>query len=111
VSRDDVGRCLAALALAGPTGRADAITGPAALDLTALAAVAAANWNVPVEYVELTPHDYAAETAAAGEDPWWLYAYSSMSASIRQHRWTEVTDDVRRLTGRPPLSVAAVLPP
>ena len=109
VSRDDVGRCLAALALAGPTGRADAITGPEALDLTELAAVAAATWNVPVEYVELTPHDYAAETAAAGEDAWWLYAYSSMFASIRQHRWTEVSDAVQRLTGQPPLSVAAVL--
>jgi NAD(P)H dehydrogenase (quinone) len=109
VSREDVGRCLAALAVAGPTGDAHAITGPDALDLHQLAAIAGATWGVPIEYVALTPHEYAAETAAGGEEAWWLYAYSSMFASIREHRWTETSDAVRRLTGQEPAAVAAVL--
>jgi NAD(P)H dehydrogenase (quinone) len=109
VSREDVGRCLAALAQSEPTGATHAITGPEALDLDQIAAVAAGTWGVPVEYVELTPHEYAAETAAAGEEAWWLYAYSSMFGSIREHRWEEVSDGVRRLTGRPAASPAVVL--
>lgn len=39
VSRKDVGRCLAALALAAPTGRHHDITGPESLDLAAVAAI------------------------------------------------------------------------
>lgn len=109
VARADVGSCLAALAPAAPTGRTHAITGPEALGVHELAAVAAATWGAPIEYVALTPHDYAAETAAAGEDAWWLYAFSSMFAAIREDRWAEVTDDARQLLGRPPAPVTAVL--
>jgi NAD(P)H dehydrogenase (quinone) len=109
VSRADVGRTLAALALAGPTGRTHAITGPEALDVDELAAIAGATWGVPIEYVALTPHDYAAETAGAGEDAWWLYAFSSMFASIREGRWAEVSADAAELLGHPPAPVTAVL--
>jgi NAD(P)H dehydrogenase (quinone) len=41
VSRSDVGRCLAALAVAAPTNRHHDITGPESLDLAAIAALAA----------------------------------------------------------------------
>lgn len=109
VSRDDVGRCLAALAVRAPSGGIHALTGRAAHDLDELAAIAARTWDVPMRYVPLTPHHYADEAAAAGEEPWWLYAFSSMFAAIREGRWTAVSDEVERLTGAPPEPVAAVL--
>jgi NAD(P)H dehydrogenase (quinone) len=103
VSRLDVGRCLAALALSEPTGRHHDVTGPASPDLHAVAALAGAR------YVALTPDEYAAETAAAGEDAWWLYAFSTMFASIREGRWAAVSGETAGLMGRPPTSVADVL--
>jgi len=40
--------------------------------------------------------------AIAVEDPWWVYAYSTMFASIRGQRWAAVSDEVHRLTGCSP---------
>jgi NAD(P)H dehydrogenase (quinone) len=109
VSRDDVARCLAALATAPPTARHHEITGPEAIDVARFAAIAEQELRTPVEYVPITPHDYATDLAAAGEDPWWAYAYSSMFASIRELRWGSVSDEVERLTGKPATTVQAVL--
>jgi NAD(P)H dehydrogenase (quinone) len=47
--------------------------------------------------------------AIAGEDPWWIYAYSTMFASIREQRWAAVSDEVRRLTGCLPVPVRETL--
>ena len=44
-----------------------------------------------------------------GEDPWWIYAYSSMFASIRDQRWAAVSADTEHLTGHPPAPVRTVL--
>jgi len=109
VSRDDVARSLAALATAPPASRPQEITGPEALDLTALAALAQKEWATPVEYTPITPAGLVADLAAGGEDPWWIYAYSSMFASIRDHRWAAVSADTERLTGVPPTPVRTIL--
>lgn len=81
VSRTDVGRCLAALATAAPTGRHHDITGPGSLDLPTIAALAQHALGVPVEYVGLAPAEYCIEVAREGESPWWIYA--SRRCSIR----------------------------
>ena len=109
VSRTDVGRCLAALAVGLPTGRYHDLTGPEALDLTAIAALAGDEFGRHVRYTEVTPAEHCAEMAAAGEEPWWMYAFSSMFESVRQGRWASVTDEVERLTGRRPLSIRDLL--
>ena len=70
VSKGDVGRCLAALARCGPTGRCHEVTGPAALDAAAIAATAAQAWVRPVAYRPISAAAYMAQ-AAATEDPWW----------------------------------------
>jgi NAD(P)H dehydrogenase (quinone) len=95
VAREDVGRCLAACAL-WPTAESYDVTGPAALDMAAVAAGAGAAY-VPVSEAEFQAH------LAGRESPWWSYAYTSMFASIREQRWDVVSDAVERLTGRPPL--------
>ena len=109
VSRGDVARSLAALATAPPAGRAQEITGPGSLDMAALAAVAQQEWATPVTYTAITPSELVADLAADGEDPWWIYAYSSMFASIRDHRWAAVSADTERLTGVPPTPVRTIL--
>jgi NAD(P)H dehydrogenase (quinone) len=109
VSRGDVARSLAALATARPAGRAQDSTGPGSLDMAALAALAQQEWATPVTYTAITPAELVADLAADGEDPWWIYAYSSMFASIREDRWAAVSPDTERLTGRPPTPVRAIL--
>ena len=108
VSRADVARCLAALAVRPAGGHHD-ITGTESLDLAAASAVAARQWGTALEYVSITPAEHCAEMAIAGEDPWWMYAYSTMFASIREQRWAAVSDEVRRLTGRSPVPVRTTL--
>jgi NAD(P)H dehydrogenase (quinone) len=109
VAITDVGRCLAALAIAPPTGRAHAITGPEAPGLSTIAARASVEWGIPVRYVDLPPAGFRVELARAGEEPWWQYAYSTMFDSIRQHRWETVSGEVVQLTGQPPASARGVL--
>jgi NAD(P)H dehydrogenase (quinone) len=109
VSRSDVARCLAALAVAPASGRHHNITGPQALDLAAIAAAAAREWGTLLEYVDITPGEHFMEMAATGEDPWWMYAYSTMLASIRGQRWAALSGEVHRLTGRPPTPVRTAL--
>jgi NAD(P)H dehydrogenase (quinone) len=109
VSRTDVGRCLAALALAPSTGQYHDLTGPEALDLAAIAALTGDEFGRHVRYTKMTPREHCKEMAEAGEEPWWMYAFSTMFESVRQGRWGAVTDEVARLTGRRPLSITDVL--
>ena len=109
VSRADVARCLAALAVAPASGRHHDITGPQSLDLAKIAALATREWGTPLEYARITPAEHCAEMAIAGEDPWWMYAYSTMFASIREQRWAAVSDEVHRLTGCSPTPVHETL--
>jgi NAD(P)H dehydrogenase (quinone) len=109
VSRADVARCLAALAVAPPSGRHHDITGPQSLDLAKIAALATREWGTLLEYVAITPSEHCTEMATAGEDPWWMYAYSTMFASIREQRWVAVSDEVHRLTGCWPTPVHETL--
>jgi NAD(P)H dehydrogenase (quinone) len=109
VSRHDVAHCLAKLASVPPTGTQHEITGPAALDLPSLTALAARVWDTPIEYVPLTPEEHRIDMARAGEEPWWAYAYSTMFDSIREQRWATVSDQVLRITGTTAASVADVL--
>jgi NAD(P)H dehydrogenase (quinone) len=109
VSRADVARCLAALAMAVPTGHSHEITGPESLDLATVATLAGNAWGMPVRYVGLTPAQYRVGLARAGEDPWWQYAYSTMFDSIRLQRWSSVSEEVLSLTGRFPAPLGEVL--
>lgn len=109
LSRADVGRCLAALAIGEPTGRHHDLTGPESLDLTAIAAVAEFEWGTPVKYADLTPVAFCQEMADEGEDPWWAYAFSTMFASVREQRWSALSDEVFRLTGSAPTPFREVL--
>jgi NAD(P)H dehydrogenase (quinone) len=65
VSRADVARCLAALAVR-PAGGCHDITGPESLDLAAVSALAAREWGTALEYAGITPAGHCAEMATGG---------------------------------------------
>jgi len=108
VSRADVARCLSALARSAPSGRCHDVTGTRALDMPAVAAIAAQVWGRPVVYQPIGAAEHIMQLATT-EDPWWLYAYTSMFASVREQRWERVTAEVQRLTGQAPLTLSDVL--
>jgi NAD(P)H dehydrogenase (quinone) len=109
VSRADVGRCLAVLAVGAPTGRHHDITGPEAPGVATIAALAGRQWGAPVSYADVTPADFQIEMARGGLESWWSYAFSTMFDSVREQRWASVSGEVLRLTGRPPIPVHDVL--
>ena len=109
VSREDVGYCLAALATAPATGRHHDLTGSQLLDMDAIAKITSREWEMPIRYTDISPAQFGSELARAGEEPWWTYAFSSMFASVREQRWARLTDEVQRLTGRAPRTLANVL--
>jgi NAD(P)H dehydrogenase (quinone) len=109
VSRADVGRCLAALAVGAPTSQHHDITGPEAPGLATIATMAASQWGTPLGYANVTPADFQIDLARGGEEAWWCYAYSTMFDSVREQRWASVSGEVLRLTGRPPAPVRDVL--
>ena len=103
VARDDVARCLAALALREPTNGDHDITGPGACRAEAVAAAAG------YRHRDTTPAKFATALLRGGEEPWWTYAYTSMFDAIRQHRWESTSDAVTELTGRAPVALSHVL--
>jgi NAD(P)H dehydrogenase (quinone) len=103
VAREDVARCLAALALGEPSNRHHDVTGPDSLPVGAIAAMAG------YRYLQTTPAEFAGLLLRLGEEPWWTYAYTTMFDSIRQGRWETMSDAVAELTGRPPASLPQVL--
>ncbi|MDG4825710.1 NmrA family NAD(P)-binding protein [Asanoa sp. WMMD1127] len=100
VARDDVAACLAALALGEPTDSHHDVTGPASLTMAEVATAAG------YAYAETSPAEFAAALGRLGEEQWWIYAYASMFASVRQGRWAATGDAVEKLTGRPPIALA-----
>ncbi|MEV0716518.1 NAD(P)H-binding protein [Asanoa sp. NPDC050611] len=84
VSREDVARGLAALALGEPVNGHRDVTGPESP--TVAEVVEAAGYA----YAECTSAELIATLARLGEEPWWIYAYTSMFESISQGRWAGV---------------------
>jgi NAD(P)H dehydrogenase (quinone) len=92
VAREDVARSLAELALGEPLNGHRDVTGPASR--TVAEVVAAAGYA----FADATVAEFMATLARLGEEPWWIYAYTSMFQSITQGRWagvTSVTDGAR----------------
>ncbi|WP_433172999.1 SDR family oxidoreductase [Actinoallomurus sp. CA-150999] len=103
VAREDVARCLAALALREPADRHYDVTGAQSLTVEAIAAAAGYG------YAATTPAEFATALLRRGEEPWWTYAYTGMLESVRQGRWAKASGEVTELTGRPPISLQDVL--
>jgi NAD(P)H dehydrogenase (quinone) len=111
VARADVARSAVAVLL-DPSAHADAtytMTGPEALTLAEAAAIIRDETGRDVTF-----HDETVEEAYASRRQWeapdWQYdAWVSTYTAIKVGEVAEVVDDVRRLTGRAPLSLRDLL--
>jgi NAD(P)H dehydrogenase (quinone) len=108
VSKADVGRCMIALARSAPSGRCHDVTGPVSLSMAAVADTASEAWDRPVVYQPIGAAEHITRMAT-NEDPWWLYAYSSLFASIREQRWDRATVEVQQLTRQTPQPLTAMV--
>ncbi|QKD79761.1 SDR family oxidoreductase [Actinomyces marmotae] len=118
VARADVGRCAGAvlLDLAGagqrPASAHDSatyrLTGPAALSLAEIAQALTEHGSPTVYRAETIEEAYASREAYGAPD-WELDGWVSTYASIASGALDVVTDDVRALTGREPMSFADLL--
>jgi NAD(P)H dehydrogenase (quinone) len=104
VAKEDVARCLAALALGDPTNGHHDVTGPDSLRLDEIAAAAG------YRFAGVTPQQFASTLLRAGETPWWTYAYTSLFAAIDQRRWQATSGAVTRLSGRPAIPLTQLVP-
>lgn len=59
-------------------------------------------------YVPVSESEYV-KNLAGREQPWWIYAYASMFASVREKRWAIVSNEVERVTGDAPEGFGRVL--
>lgn len=114
VAREDCAAVAAAvLAGQGHEGRVYEVTGPEALDASALARLYTAVGGAPVEVEELDDDAFAARLQGdAGDDEHARYGaqlVTSFGRAIREGWMSACTDTVERLTGRPPQTLRHVL--
>jgi NAD(P)H dehydrogenase (quinone) len=108
IGRGDVAHALAVATIDSAPPLAT-ITGPAALDLEALAGLASRLGGRDVSFRTVSTDDFRHRLIDAGTDPWWSYAFASMFESIDDGRFAAVTPDFATITGTAPQSFEAVL--
>ncbi len=110
VARADVAR-VAATVLADPDAHADAtyeLTGPEALTMDDVAAIiSATGW--PARFHDETIEEAYDSRAAWGAPDWQVDAWVSTYTAIAAGELERVTQDVERVTGRRPLSLAELV--
>lgn len=99
VTRDDTAAALAAVAADRVEGVID-VTGPEALTAAQISS------SGGVAYEALDDEEYRRRLTADGNPGWLVNAFSSMFRSVVEGRFAVVSDDVARLTGRPPRTFA-----
>ena len=97
------------LAAAAHEGRTYSLTGPEALTLAEAAATMSRVLGRRYEFVHETVEEAYASRAAYGAPGWQLDAWVSTYTAIASGELAGVTQDVERLTGHPPRSLADLL--
>ena len=86
------------------------LTGPESLTLTEVAARAGAILGRSLSFEDESVEDaYAWRREAYGAEDWQLDAWVSTYTAIAEGTVADVTDDVRRVTGRPPRTLEQAL--
>lgn len=91
-----------ALTTAGHEGRTYALTGPKALSFSEMALILNEVLGKPVRYVDMPEQEARQMTRHAGLQDYVIDGLIQTFLAIRAHRLEYTTDDVQRVTGRPP---------
>jgi NAD(P)H dehydrogenase (quinone) len=111
VAQSDVAASAAAIlrAPADHVNRAYELTGPEAFTLTEAAATITDVTASAVRFEDETHEEALASRAHHGAEPWLVEAWISTYTAIARGGMAELTDDVERLTGRPPTGLRELL--
>jgi uncharacterized protein YbjT (DUF2867 family) len=111
VARADVARSAVAV-LRDPAAHRNQtydLTGPEALTLNQVASVVSEATGRPTRFVDETLDEAYASRASYGAPSWQVDAWVSTYTAIASGELAAVSDDVRALTGRQPLTLRALL--
>lgn len=111
VAREDIARAAVAV-LRDPSAHVGAtydLTGPQALTLSEMAAVLTKGMGRPISFHDETLAEAYASREVYGAPGWQVDAWVSTYLAIAAGDLATVTDDVERLTGKPPMSLAQFL--
>lgn len=111
VSLDDIAASLHAVLLdpGAHTGATYSLTGPEALSLREAAAIMTRETGEEYRYAEETLEEAYASRAKYGAPDWQVEAWVSTYTAIASGELADVTDDVRRLSGRSPIGLAELM--
>jgi uncharacterized protein YbjT (DUF2867 family) len=111
VSLDDIAASLHAVLLdpGAHTGATYSLTGPEALSLREAAAIMTRETGEEHRYVDETLEEAHASRATYGAPDWQVEAWVSTYTAIARGELADVTDDVRRLSGRSPIGLAELM--
>ncbi|MFM6851636.1 MAG: SDR family oxidoreductase [Terrabacter sp.] len=111
VAHEDIAPVATAVLLdpSAHAGRTYSLTGPEALTFTEMAAVVSEVTGREVSFHDETVEEAYASRAVYGAPDWQVDAWVSTYTAVAKGELDGVTDDVERLTGRPPLSLRAYL--
>jgi uncharacterized protein YbjT (DUF2867 family) len=111
VAQDDVASAVTAvlLAAAAHEGRTYSLTGPEAFTMAEATATMTRVLGRRYEFLDETVEEAYASRAVYGAPGWQLDAWVSTYTAIASGELAEVTQDVQRLTGHPPRSLADLL--
>ncbi|GAB2775928.1 SDR family oxidoreductase [Terrabacter koreensis] len=111
VAHEDIARVATAVLLdpSAHAGETYSLTGPEALTFSEMAAVVGEVTGRDVSFHDETVEEAYASRAVYGVPDWQVDAWVSTYMAAAKGELDGVTDDVERLTGRPPLSLRAYL--
>lgn len=111
VARADVAAAATAVLsdIAPHLGTIYELTGPRAFTLSEAAEMLSAAIGRPVAFHDESIEEAYASRASFGAPPWLVEAWVSTYTAIASGELAHVSDDVERLTGRPPLSLEGLL--
>jgi uncharacterized protein YbjT (DUF2867 family) len=94
---------VAAEVLTSPSfdGQTLTLTGPSAPTYAELGNLISRHWKIPVQVVDTTPQQAGEAVLARGGSPWSAEHLVEMFTLFRDHQSEYVTEDVRRVIGRP----------
>jgi uncharacterized protein YbjT (DUF2867 family) len=111
VAHEDIARVATAVLLdpSAHAGQTYSLTGPEALTFTEMAEVVGEVTGREVSFHDETVEEAYASRSVYGAPDWQVDAWVSTYTAAAKGELDGVTDDVERLTGRPPLSLRAYL--
>ena len=106
-TRDVAAAAVAALTTDGHTGKTYVLTGPQAVGLEDAASLLSRQLGIQIRYVRLAPGDVRDRFLALGVDEWLADDAATLDSLLAAGHDELVTDHIRKLTSRPPRTLAA----